>query len=147
MASKSNEMVVQSMYEAFSKKDFDKLDSLGSSQSEWVEVAFESSQKGPLAIRQSWEEWSKVFPDGQIEIQSLISDEDHVIVRGIGRGTHQGVFSTPIGELQPTGQRVEIPFCDVIELSDGKIIKAHSYFDFQTFLRQLGFESKVTQAA
>ena len=60
-----------------------------------------------------------------------------MVAQGFGRGTHRGVFNSPAGTLQPTGRKMEIRFCDVYQLKDGKIIRADSYFDFYGLLRQL----------
>jgi ketosteroid isomerase-like protein len=78
--------------------------------------------------------------DGTCEVRSLVALGDDVVAQGIGRGTHLGVFHSPAGVLQPTGRRMEVHFCDVYRLEDGKVIRADSYFDFYGLLRHLASE-------
>ena len=40
---------------------------------------------------------------------------------------------------------MEVSFCDVYRLQDGKIIRADSYFDFYALLRQLAPEKTNRQ--
>ena len=68
-----------------------------------------------------------IFPDATREVRSLVALGDYVVAQGIGRGPHLGVFNSPAGVLQPTGRRMEVHFCDVYRLEDGKIIRAESY--------------------
>jgi ketosteroid isomerase-like protein len=51
--------------------------------------------------------------------------------------THKGVFKSPAGVLQPTGKSIQVAFCDVYELRDGKIRRADSYFDCYGLVNQL----------
>jgi ketosteroid isomerase-like protein len=64
-----------------------------------------------------------------------------VIAQGIGRGTQHGVFHSPGGELPPSGQAMQVNFCDVYRIKDGKILRADSYFDFYGLLKQLAPEN------
>lgn len=147
MAQQDNATLVRGMYEAFNRKDFNAIQNLGAPTTEWLEVPFREAMKGPSALKEVWQGWAGVFPDGNIEVRSVTAMGDLVVVEGIGRGTHKGVFRSPIGDLQPTGKKVEIPFCDILRLQNGKIVSGRSYFDFYMFIRQLGLEEKVMKAA
>lgn len=147
MAQQDNAAVVHEMYEAFNKKDFARIQDISTSSTEATLVAFDQVMKGHSALKDVWQNWAKVFPDGKVEIRRMVAMEDTVVTECVGHGTHQSTFYTPIGELQPTGKKVEIPFCDVIRVEKGKIMSMHSYFDFFTFVRQLGVESKISRAA
>jgi ketosteroid isomerase-like protein len=39
--------------------------------------------------------------------------------------------------MNVVGRRMEVQFCDVYRLENGKILRAGSYFDFSGLLRQL----------
>jgi len=147
MTQQDNVSIVRSMYDASNQKNFDQLKALGSSTTEWLEVPFNQVFKGQNAVHDNWKGWVDVFPDANIEVRNLVSAGDYVISECIGRGTHRGVFRSPIGDLQPTGNKVEIPFSEIVRLRDGKIISAHSYFDFYSFIRQLKLEVKPAKAA
>lgn len=144
---KDNVSLVKSIYDAFNNKSFDQLLELGDSQTQWLEVPFRMTLSGQTAVREAWKGWADIFPDGNVEVKSIYSAGDCVIAECIGRGAHQGVFRTPEGDLKPTGNKVEIPFCDIIRLKDGKVLSAHSYFDFYMFLKQLGQQPRLGQAA
>jgi predicted ester cyclase len=72
------------------------------------------------------------------EIVEVSTGEDLVVVEFVGRGTHDGPLKGPVGEIPPTGRRVEIRFCEVHEIWDGKIVRFRTYFDPATMMRQLG---------
>lgn len=147
MAQQDNISIVRSMYEAFNRKDFQAIQQLGTPNTEWLEVPFQKLEKGPTVLKDNWQGWANVFPDGTVEVRNITSLGDVVLVEAIGRGTHNGVLHSPFGDLQPTGKKVEIPFCDVIRLQNGKIVGGRSYYDFSMFLRQLGFEERIKKAA
>ena len=54
------------------------------------------------------------------------------------QGTHRGPLSMPGGTLQPTGNRMDAPCCDVFELIDGKIKRFDCYPSGTVILTQLG---------
>ncbi len=135
--SNDNQIIIRKLYEAVNVKDLQYIKSLGSPSSEWLDVPFNYTSKGENAIIDPWKSWFEIFPDATCEVQSLVALEEYVIARGIGRGTHKGIFNSPAGPLQPSGRKIEINFCDVYRLEDGKIKRADSYFDFYTVLRQL----------
>ena len=53
--------------------------------------------------------------------------------------THTGVFTTPMGDLPPTGKSVVLDACDVVRFDgDGKVVSWHAYFDSASMMAQLG---------
>jgi predicted ester cyclase len=60
--------------------------------------------------------------------------EDTAVTELVARGTHRGEF---LG-IAPTGRRVEIPVCNVVEVQGGKILAERDYFDTGLVLQQLG---------
>ena len=137
MAQENNAVIIQGLYEAVNQKKLEYIQNLGAPTSEWLDVPFNFTSKGENAIIDPWKSWFEIFPDATCEVRSLVSMGDCVVAQGIGRGTHQGVFNSPAGELPPSGVKMEVFFCDVYRLENGKIIRADSYFDFYSLLRQL----------
>jgi len=135
--SQTNEDIIRGLYQAVNSKDLQYLRALGSETSEWLDVPFDYTTKGENAIVDPWVSWFGIFPDATCEVQSIVVLNDHVIARGIGRGTHQGNFNSPAGLLKPGGVKMKTNFCDVYRLKDGKIERADSYFDFYGLLIQL----------
>lgn len=137
MNNQDNESRIRQLYEAVNGKDLQTIADFGAPSSEWLDVPFNFTSTGVSAIIDPWKSWFEIFPDATCEVKSLVAFDDHVVAQGIGRGTHLGVFNSPAGEIQPTGRRMEVRFCDVYRLEAGKIIRADSYFDFYGLLRQL----------
>jgi len=54
------------------------------------------------------------------------------------RGTHTGPLQTPGGALPPSGRKMEIRACQVVEVADGRVNAIRHYFDMATLLQQLG---------
>ncbi|HKO79876.1 MAG TPA: ester cyclase [Chitinophagaceae bacterium] len=134
---KSNETVIRGLYDAVNNKDLDYIRNLGANFSEWLDVPFNYTTTGESAIIDPWVSWFGIFPDASCEVKSLVALGDYVVAQGIGRGTHQGVFNSPAGPLSPSGVKMQVTFCDVYKLKDGKIERADSYFDFYNLLNQL----------
>jgi predicted ester cyclase len=140
MANQENAARIRSLYDAVNRKDLKHIEGFGAPHSEWLDVPFDYLAKGERAIIDPWQNWFNIFPDANCEVRSLVALGDTVVAQGFGRGTHQGVFKSPAGILQPTGRKMEVRFCDIYRLENGKIARADSYFDFYGLLRQLAPE-------
>jgi ketosteroid isomerase-like protein len=75
--------------------------------------------------------------DSLLNLLALSGTEHGKVAYEVFRGTHKGVFHSPAGTLQPSGVSMQVNFCDVYKLRQGKIERADSYFDFYGLLRQL----------
>jgi len=93
---------------------------------------------GREGFRQFLLNWSTAFPDSRVEVINIAATSDQAAVEFMGRGTHTGVLRTPKGDVQPTGRKIDLRFCDVYHTSYGQIISLHSYYDRMTMLQQLG---------
>jgi predicted ester cyclase len=96
------------------------------------------TSRGPDGYKQVILFFEEGFPDSGIEITNLFATEDQAVVEFIGRGTNTGPLHMPTGDVPPTGRAVEIRFCDVYCVSNGKIVSYRSYYDALGFLQQLG---------
>jgi predicted ester cyclase len=132
-----NAETIRKLYEAVNTKDLNYIKSLGDIKSEWLDVPFNFTSKGENAIIDPWKSWFDIFPDARCEVKSLVSIGDYVVAQGIGTGTQKGIFNSPAGVLQPTGVSINVNFCDVYRLKNGKIMRADSYFDFYGLWKQL----------
>ena len=137
MNTMNNETIIRGLYDAVNRKDLVAIAALGAPNSEWLDVPFNFTSRGERAIIDPWKSWFDIFPDATCEVRSLVALGEHVIAQGIGRGTQRGVFNSPAGTLSPSGRTMEVFFCDVYRLEQGKIARADSYFDFYSLLRQL----------
>ena len=92
-------------------------------------------QKGPQAGMDIGQMFATAFPDGKLEIRRIHTASDNVaIAEFIGRGTHTG----DLMGIAPTGKRMELPVCFVIEVRDGKIYAEREYMDMLHMMQQLG---------
>jgi predicted ester cyclase len=73
------------------------------------------------------------FPDWHNRVDEIFSCEDRVVARMTWRGTHRG----PLGEVEPTGARVEYSGAALFRLSDGSIEEAWVVGDTQELWRAL----------
>ena len=135
--SNSNAEVIRGLYEAVNKKDLEYIRNLGAGFSEWLDVPFAYTTTGEAAIIDPWVSWFGIFPDATCEVRSLVALGDYVVAQGIGRGTHKGVFNSPAGAIEPSNVKMQVNFCDVYRMRDGKIERADSYFDFYSLWKQL----------
>jgi steroid delta-isomerase-like uncharacterized protein len=138
MSAQKNAELGRASYDAWNERDFDRLVSFGANDVQVVLVPFGNVMHGPEGYRQYADGWASAFPDGRIEITRIMADDNGAVVEFIGRGTQTGPLSSPSGTIPATGKRVEIQFCDVLEMTGGKISRLRSYFDSATMLRQLG---------
>jgi len=137
MNAKTNADLIRALYAAVNAKDLATIASYGCADSEWLDVPFNVTSTGENAIIDPWQAWFDIFPDATCEVRSLVDMGEYVVAQGIGRGIHRGVFNSPAGKLAPSGVAMQVNFCDVYRLKDGKIVRADSYFDFYGLLMQL----------
>ena len=78
------------------------------------------------------------MPDSRMEVTAIIESGNRVVVEGAYSGTHTGPLGTPQGEVPPTGRKLLLPLCDVIEVAAGRITRIHAYYDQMTIAAQLG---------
>lgn len=135
--------VVERGNEAFNKHDVEALIDLYAPDAEF---------KGPggmvfttrEAIGEFTRGWFQGFPDCKLRVLSYVVTDDAVVEEGVFEGTHTGVFPTPMGDIPPTGRRVEGGYTDIFRVRDGKIVSDHLSFDRMELMEQLGL---VPQAA
>ncbi|HLG00638.1 MAG TPA: ester cyclase [Acidimicrobiia bacterium] len=122
------------MFEAIGARDFEKIRDLYHPEYTYRD-ADGSEHKGADAGVAVAEMYTKAFPDLEFELVSQYAVNDHVSVMEIVvRGTHEG----DLEGLAPTGNRVEVFVCNVVECRNGLIWRERDYFDNLSIMRQLG---------
>src|SRR5215212_3002038 len=102
---------------------------------------------GPAGCRQFTQFWLTAFPDARVEVVNEVAAGDWEIVECIGRGTNTGILPGPLVQHTPTGRKIEVRFCWVAHLRDGKIDSLHDYQDHATVLQQLGLAALAKEAS
>jgi steroid delta-isomerase-like uncharacterized protein len=82
--------------------------------------------------------FKQAFPDLHWEMREFIEGSDTVVAEGVFIGTNTGTMVGPRGPIPATGRRVELPFCDIWKVHNGRIVENRIYYDQVTFLGQLG---------
>jgi steroid delta-isomerase-like uncharacterized protein len=91
-------------------------------------------QDGPEAGMAVARMFATAFPDGKIDIQHVHVTGDTALVEFIGSGTHRG----DLMGIAPTGRKISVPVCDILEIKDGKIHAEREYMDMAHVMQQLG---------
>lgn len=146
MTSHDNTSIARGIYECFNNRDLDRAVGLVANDVEWRDMPTGETWRGPNGFKQSLQRWLTAFPDSKCDITNVVCAGDWCTVEFTGRGTNTGAMAGPTGEMPPTGRYVEVPFCDVIEIKNGKVARGHSYFDMATMMQQLGLMPKSRQA-
>jgi hypothetical protein len=101
-------------------------------------------------IPQALAGFASVFPDVHRELLEVHAVGDVVAVELRIQGTHLGRFPTPIGEIPPTGNRIDVPTADLWYLRAGKIESFNCYNAANVLLAQVGaapdFKSAIEAA-
>lgn len=137
MRNESNAAMIQELYTAVNQRNFEYLTTLCDARSEWFDIPFNTTVVGETSVTAIWQKRFSIFPDAACEIKSLVAHDNYVIVQGVERGTHEGTFTIYEEEVEPSGLHVEIGFCDVYYMNDGKIIKANSNLDVYALFDQI----------
>lgn len=143
MTEHNTTVLVQTLYDLMNshRKDpawLDKSLAFFAEDCEVIDVPSGMTSRGPDGYKQLILFFEEGFPDSGIEITNLFATQDQAIVEFIGRGTNTGPLHFPTGDVPPTGHAVEMRFCDVYRVSEGKIVNYRSYYDVFSFLQQLG---------
>ncbi len=130
--------MAKTQYESFNARTFDKNVALCDENIVLNNVAFGTTLNGHAGVREWLTNWSTALPDAKVEVVSVSAGDTSVATEFIGRGTHNGPFAGPMGTIPATGRPIEIRFCEVFKVRNGKFVEQHIYFDAATLMRQLG---------
>lgn len=89
---------------------------------------------GPEGFKQNVAAIRTAFPDISFTTEDMIAEGDRVVIRAIGRGTHEGEL---LG-IEPTGREVTIDIIVIFRLADGQLVERWAQTDTMGMLRQLG---------
>jgi steroid delta-isomerase-like uncharacterized protein len=133
--------LVRSVYTAYNDRAFDRAAEVVTDDYDWLMVPTQQAFHGPGGMREYLAGWAEGFSDSVVEVTNVVVGDGQAVVEFVGRGTHDGTLNTPMGPIPATGQRAELHFCDVYEITDDKLRRGRSYFDLATLMRQLGLAS------
>jgi len=141
MSSLDNVTVARTFHQSWDDRDPDLGASVIADDCEFVDVPRGELQIGPQGYKNDYERWRTAFPDGMVKITNIIAEGDWVVVEFTNSGTNTGPLTTAIGDFPPTNRKIEVSYCSVMQIKNGKVISGRDYYDVSTILRQLGLES------
>ena len=86
--------------------------------------------------------WRTAFSDFRIVVDRALADEDRVVTVEILSGTHDGVYASTLGPIDPTGRRVEWSRIAIRTIRDGRFVAGFFEEDEVGLLLQMGVLEK-----
>jgi steroid delta-isomerase-like uncharacterized protein len=127
--------VVKSYFEALNRHDLaaaaDQLD-----PDVVEEITGVGILRGREEVRNFFDGLMKAAPDMRVITDRTVTEGDTVVVQWRMTGTFTG--GPLFNGVQPTGGRLELRGCDVIEVSNGKIVRNTAFQDGIELARTLG---------
>jgi uncharacterized protein (TIGR02246 family)/steroid delta-isomerase-like uncharacterized protein len=120
--------------EAFARRDFEGMRRLFHPDYAYTGAGGQPRAGPPAGVAVA-RTYTTAFPDQTLEVIHMHATGDHgVVTECIARGTHQGELMG----IAPTGRRIEVPLCIVVEVQNGQILAQRDYFDSGLLYQQLG---------
>jgi steroid delta-isomerase-like uncharacterized protein len=129
----------KALIEAYNEKNWEKAKASITPDFVYDEIATGRKLTGADAALEAWKGWAQAFPDSKGSFQGThVAEGGTVVLEVTWTGTHQGPLQTPRGPVAPTGRRIEIRACAVVEIAGEKARTQRHYFDMATLLQQIG---------
>jgi steroid delta-isomerase-like uncharacterized protein len=132
------ETVVRRFHESWDMRDPDRGMAVIAEDCRFEDVARGELLPGPEAYRQDYLRWRSAFPDGEVKITNVIVQGDWAVVEFVNRGTQTGPLQSSLGTFAPSGRRMEVRYCSVMRVANGKVVEGRDYYDSASIARQLG---------
>ena len=127
---------------SYGRKDWDGVRASVTADVVYDEVATNRRIQGVDEVLAVWRGWAAAFPDSAPTFHGAWVSGNTVVLELTWKGTHTGPLEMPKGPIAPTGKRIEIRACNVVEVAEsGKVKLQRQYFDMATMLQQLGLAS------
>jgi predicted ester cyclase len=89
---------------------------------------------GVAGIKQFWTGFFAAFPDLSLSLETLVADDDNVVVGLTVTGTHTG----PLMGIEPTGKKISVRGIQIGRYEDGMLVERWGSTDQLGMLQQLG---------
>ncbi len=132
------ERIVRIFHESWDLRDPDRGATVIAEDCHFEDIARGELLPGPEGYSRDYYRWREAFPDGEIKVVNVIVQDNWAVVEFVNRGTHTGPLHSSLGTFAPTGLRMEIRYCSVMRVDDGKVVEGRDYYDSASITRQLG---------
>ncbi len=123
---------------AYNKKNWDAVRAAVGARFVYDEVGTQRKTQGADKLIEMWQAWARAIPDSKATFRNALVSGNTVVLEVTWRGTHTGPLQTPGGENPPTGNKIELRACQIVEVAAGKARAMRHYFDMATLMQQLG---------
>ena len=135
MSNEVNIQLLKESLEALNAGDAERFMATIHDEVIWSLDASKDPISGTKALRAVIEAMMVAMPDMNYDLQQILNaDDEHVIIRYILRGTHEGEFMG----IAPTHNKVEMYGCVISKIKDGKRYQMWQYASGPGLLEQLG---------
>jgi steroid delta-isomerase-like uncharacterized protein len=125
-------------FQAYAEKNWEAVKAATTPDFVYDEIATQRKATGHDQVIPLWQGWSSAFPDSKPTFHNSFVSGDTVILELTWTGTHTGTLQTPKGPIAPTGKKISIRSCNVMQMAEGKVKAQRQYFDMVTLMQQLG---------
>ena len=91
-------------------------------------------KKGPEGYIEFFKQMRDAFPDLQLAVDHMVTDDDNVAIAYTAKGTQKGNFMG----IEPTGKSVKFRGLQIARFEDGKIVERWGSSDELGILKQIG---------
>ena len=142
---KDNAKLAKESYHLFSKGDLNGLIQHFAENATFTPMPTGETLNGRNEIMGFIGNFKTAFPDMTLDIKRQVACGDNVVTEFVAKGTHKGVFKTPMGDIPATNRKVEESLCEIVKIKDGKFVENHLYFDTASLMQQLGVSNLAEQ--
>jgi len=132
------ERIVRIFHESWDMRDPDRGATVIADDCQFEDIARGEQQIGSEAYKHDYYRWREAFPDGECKVLNIIVQDNWAVVEYVNRGTHSGTLRSSLGTFEPTGRSVEVRYCSVMRVENGKVVEGRDFYDSATIARQLG---------
>jgi steroid delta-isomerase-like uncharacterized protein len=132
------ERIVRIFHESWDMRDPDRGATVIADDCQFEDIARGEQQIGPEAYKNDYYRWREAFPDGECKVLNIIVQDNWAVVEYVNRGTHSGTLRSSLGTFEPTGRSIEVRYCSVMRVENGKVVEGRDFYDSATIARQLG---------
>ncbi len=133
MSIQTPKQIATKWVEAYNSHNPDAAVSLYDEKITNVQLPWGKSVQGIDAMRSTYLNVFRAFPDINVEIENIFEEGSWVVVEWRFSGTMKGEFS---GQ-SPTNNTFTMHGCEIFQIINGKILIQHGYWDKATMFNQL----------
>src|SRR5512143_701664 len=117
---------------AYNEKNFDRYRNILVPNVVYNEYGTGRTARGLDDVLSMWRAWAKAIPDSVATFMREYSSGNTAIFEIEWNGTHTAPLQTPTGEIAPTGRKIKVRACQIIETRDDKGTSIRHDYDMAT---------------